>query len=322
MRKKALFGALLLVAGCATSTDNTSTTTTAAPSTTTTQAVTTTTEAPGFPVTVTGDNGELTIETRPENIVSLSSVATEILFAIGAGDQVVAVDDQSNYPTEAPMTDLSGFTPNIEAIVSYEPDLVVVSYDPGELVSGLEALGVPVLVQFAAVDLAGTYAQIETLGAATGHIGDAAEVVSQIQIDLDAVVAEVGDRGEGLTYYHEIDDTFYSVTSATFFGQVYALFGLVNIADEGDPDGFGYPQLSSEFIVAANPDLVFLANGSYGVTPEIVAARPGWGVMTAVQEGRIFPLDSDVASRWGPRVVDFARAVGDAVMAAELESTG
>lgn len=303
MFRKALFGALLLVAGCATTADPT-TTTAAAPSSTTSQAVTTTTEL------------------RPERIVSLSSVATEILFAIGAGDQVVAVDDQSNYPAEAPITDLSGFTPNIEAIVSYEPDLVIVSYDPGELVSGLEALGVPVLVQLAAVDLDGTYTQIEELGAATGHVGDAAQLVSRIKTELDALVAEVGDRGEGLTYYHEIDDHLYSVTSTTFFGQVYSLFGLVNIADEADPDGFGYPQLSSEYIVSADPDLIFLANGSYGMTPDIVATRPGWGNMSAVQGGRVFPLDSDVASRWGPRVVDFARAVADAVLATELEPTG
>ncbi len=294
MFKKALFGALLLVAGCATAADTT-TTSAAVPSTT---------------------------EPRPERIVSLSSVATEVLYAIGAGDQVVAVDDQSNYPDQAPMTDLSGFTPNIEAIASFEPDLVVVSYDPGELVSGLEALGVPVLVQLAAADLAETYAQIEALGAATGHIEEAAELVSRIQSDLDALVTEVGDRGEGLTYYHEIDDNLYSVTSTTFFGQVYDLFGLVNIADDADPDGFGYPQLSSEFIVSADPDLVFLANGSYGMTPEIVADRPGWGVMSSVQAGRVYPLDSDVASRWGPRVVDFARAIGDAVLAAELESAG
>ncbi len=305
MRKLALFGALLLVAGCATADDNPSTTTTAAPSTTSTQAETTTTELP-----------------TASRIVSLSSVATEILFAIGAGDQVIAVDDQSNFPADAPMTDLSGFTPNIEAIVSYEPDLVVVSYDPGELVSGLEALGVPVLVQLAAADLDGTYSQIEELGAVTGHIGEAAELVSRIQTELDELVAEVGDRGDGLTYYHEIDDHLYSVTSATFFGQVYSLFGLVNIADEADPDGFGYPQLSSEHIVSADPNLVFLANGSYGMTPEIVAARPGWASMSAVQEGRIFPLDSDVASRWGPRVIDFARAVADAVLLTELEPTG
>lgn len=304
MLKKTLFGFLLLVAGCTTAADPT-TTTAAVPSTTTAPAATTTSAAAGS-----------------QRIVSLSSVATEILFAIGAGDQVVAVDEQSNYPAEAPITDLSGFTPNIEAIVSYEPDLVVVSYDPGELVSGLEALGVPVLVQLAAVDLEGTYDQIEELGSATGRVGEAAELVSRIQADLDAIVAEAGDSGEGLTYYHEIDDHLYSVTSTTFFGQVYSLFGLVNIADEADPDGFGYPQLSSEYIVASDPDLIFLANGSYGMTPEMVAARPGWGNMSAIQGGRVFPLDSDVSSRWGPRVVDFARAVADSVLAAEMEPAG
>lgn len=317
MSKKALLGALLLVAGCATGGDQNTTTTSPAPTESSTTVATTSTLPEAFPVTVAGDNGEITIEARPERIVSLSSVATEILFAIGAGAQVAAVDDQSNYPPEAPITDLSGFTPNIEAIVSYEPDLVVVSYDPGELVSGLEAVGVPVLMQGAALDINGTYSQIEVLGAATGRIAEAAALVSQIQTELDALTAEVGERGQGITYFHEIDDTLYSITSDTFFGQVYGLFGMVSIADEADPDGFGYPQLSSEYIVSADPDLIFLADSRYGVTAETLAARPGWASLSALQEGRVIPLDSDVASRWGPRVVDFARAVADAVMALE-----
>ncbi|HEX6947445.1 MAG TPA: ABC transporter substrate-binding protein [Acidimicrobiia bacterium] len=324
MRKKALFGALLLVAGCATGGNPTTTTATTArtdPSTTV-AASTTTTGAGAFPVTVTADNGEVAVVERPDRIVSLSSVATEILFAIGAGDQVVAVDDQSNFPPEAPMTDLSGFTPNIEAIVSYEPDLVIASYDPGELVAGLEAVGVPVILQGASLDLDGTYTQIEVLGAATGRIAEAAELVSQMQADLQAIDQEVGDRAEGLTYFHEIDDMLYSITSHTFFGQVYGMFGLVSVADEADPEGFGYPQLSSEYIVAADPDLIFLADTRYGVTAETLEERPGWDALTAIQEGRVFPLDSDVASRWGPRVVDFARSVADAILALETEPAG
>ena len=322
MRKKALIGALLLVAGCATAGNPTTSTTTPTTTSTTVEVTTTITADDAFPVMVAGDNGEVTIERRPERIVSLSSVATEILFAIGAGDQVVAVDDQSNYPAEAPMTDLSGFTPNIEAIISYSPDLVVVSYDPGDLVAGLEAVGVPVLLQLAANDIDGTYGQIEVLGAATGHVAEAAAVVAGIKSDLQAIVAEVGDRAEGLTYFHEIDDNLYTFTSDTFFGQVYGLFGLVSIADDADPDGFGYPMLASEYIVSRDPDLIFLADSTYGVTIETLAARPGWNALSALQEGRVFPIDADIASRWGPRVVDFARAVGDAVRALETEPTG
>ncbi len=321
----AVAAAAAACAGPASVADPTSTTaavtSTTAPTTTTTAATTTTTEADGFPVTVASPGGDVTIEARPTAIVSLSPTATEMLFAIGAGDQVVAVDDQSNYPEQAPVTDLSGFTPNVEAIAAFEPDLVVISFDPGDLVSSLQALGIPVLVQPAAATLDDTYTQIEQLGAATGHVGDAAELVARMRSDIDGIVASIGAPSEPLTYYHELDPTFFTVTSATFIGQVYALIGLENIADPADPDGYGYPQLSAEYIVEQDPDLIFLADTKCcGQTSETVAARPGWGELTAVRTGAVVPLDDDVASRWGPRVVDFLRTVASKV--AELESAG
>lgn len=320
MKRSALLLALLLVlAACGADTGGDAPTTVGEPATTagpaTTVASTTSTTTPAFPVTVEADNGPVTIEEIPEAIVSLSSTGTEMLFAIGAGDQVVAVDDQSNYPEDAPITDLSGLTPNVEAILSYEPDLVVISYDPGELVASLEAAGVPVLFYNAALTLDDTYRQIEALGTATGHVEDAIVVNESIQTDLDEIVADSPEVAEGTSYYHEIDNTFYTATSTSFIGQIYALFGMVNIADPADADGaaFGYPQLSAEFIVSADPDLIFLADSFYGESPETVAARPGWDVLTAVQEGNVVPLDSDVVSRWGPRVVDFAQDVSDAL---------
>lgn len=319
MRKTAIIAALLLVAAaCDTGGAGVSTTTslgdrvttTAAPSSTST----TTPMAGVFPVTVEADNGPVTIEERPERIVSLSTVATEMLFEIGAGPQVVAVDDQSNYPAEAPTTDLSGFAPNLEAILSYQPDLVVASYDPGDLITGLEAVDVPVLLLDAAVGIKDVYGQIGVLGSATGHTDRADEVSQAIEAELAMIAAEVGDRGVGLTYYHEIDSSLYTVTSSTFFGEIYKLFGLLNIADEADPDGWGYPQLSNEYIVIADPQLIFLANTLYGESAERVAVRPGWDVMTAVRSGAVIELDSDIASRWGPRIVDLARAIADAVL--------
>jgi iron complex transport system substrate-binding protein len=323
-RSISLLAALLLLAACGTATGGDATTTTEPPSTTTTETVTTTsllastttTGASGFPVTIEDDHGPVTIEERPESIVSLSTVATEILFAIGAGDQVVAVDDQSNYPEEAPMTDLSGFTPNIEAILSYEPDLVFISYDPGDLIASLEAAGVPVISYTAAVTVDGTYQQIEATGVATGNEQTAIDLNEWIASEFDRIAAEAPEVPEGTTYFHEIDSNLYTVTSSTYFGQVYAMFGLENIADAADPDGsaFGYPQLSSEFVVSADPDLIFLADALYGESLETVAARPGWSALTAVQEGNIFELDADIASRWGPRIVDFAQSVADALV--------
>ncbi len=267
-----------------------------------------------FPVEVMADNGEVTIEAQPERIVSLAPSATEMLFAIDAGDQVVAVDDQSNFPTEAPVTDLSGFTPNLEAIAGYDPDLVVVSLDTGDLVSGLEAIDIPVLHLDAATGLDGTYGQLEVLGAATGHVGDAAALVAQLQDDIAALADEVEDRdGPPLTYYHELDDQLFSVTSDTFIGEIYALAGLENIADAADVDGTGYPQLASEFVIAEDPDLIFLADTKCcAQSAETVATRPGWDQLSAVQGGAVHELDDDVASRWGPRVVELLETIVEA----------
>lgn len=287
------------------------TTTTAGPATTTSEAV-----AAAFPVAVEADNGSVTIEVMPEAIISLSATATEMLFAIGAGSQVVAVDDQSNYPADVPKTDLSGFTPNVEAILAHEPDLVVIGYDPGDLVASLEAADVDVLNYSAALTIDDVYRQIGALGAATGH-PDAAEALNgSIADDLAAIALDAPDA-EGTTYFHELDNTLYTATSTTFFGQIYGMFGLVNIADPADEDGaaFGYPQLSSEFVVSVDPDLIFLADTLYGESADTVAARPGWDALGAVEAGNVIALDSDIASRWGPRIVDFAQAVADAIEA-------
>ena len=250
-----------------------------------------------------------------ERIISLSPTATEILFAIGAGEQVVAVDDQSNFPSNAPVTDLSGYTPNVEAIAAYDPDLVVTSYDPGDLVDGLNVLGIKPLIQSAAMTLEDTYSQIIELGELTGHSKEAEKLNKEIQ----SSVSSVTPSGNGLTYYHEVDNTLYSTTSKTFLGQLYDLLGLVNIADPADEDGFGWPQLSSEFIVDTDPDLIFLADADLGESPETVSSRPGWSSMQAVTEGRIIVLDTDIASRWGPRVVDFLEQVESAIESLNLD---
>ncbi len=258
---------------------------------------------------------ETTMGSEPQAIISLSPTATEMLFAIGAGDQVVAADEFSNFPAEAPTTDLSGFDPNLEAIIDHEPDLVILSGDRDDIVAGLAAVDVPTIVLGAATVIDDTYAQIEQLGAATGHVGDAAELVSQMQADIDELVSQVPARDEPLTYYHELDDTLFSVTSDTFIGEIYALAGLENIADAADESGEagGYPQLSAELLIDADPDLIFLADTKCcGQDTDTLAARAGFDQLTAVQQGNVIELDDDVASRWGPRIVDFLEAIVDA----------
>ncbi len=273
-----------------------------------------------FPVTLTTANGDVTIDERPERIISLSPTATEMLFAIGADDQVIAVDDQSNFPPDAPTTELSGFEPNVEAIASYEPDLVVYSTEPGDLGSTLEGLGITTMLLPAATMLDDAYEQLEQLGRATGNAEAATAVVDDMRTEVDSIVSSVEMPQPPLTFYHELDDTYYSVTSQTFIGQLYGLVGLENIADAADGGG-GYPQLSAEYVIRADPDLIFLADTKCcGQSPATVAERPGWNSITAVRRRDVVPLDDDVASRWGPRIVEYLRTIADAVSDVEAEA--
>ncbi|MEU4238927.1 ABC transporter substrate-binding protein [Actinoplanes sp. NPDC026619] len=268
--------------------------------------------AASYPVAV----GDVTLDKRPERIVSLTPSGTEMLYAIGAGSQVVAVDDQSNYPADAPKTDLSGFKPNAEAIAAKNPDLVVMSNDVDKIVAQLTTLKIPVFLTPAATSVDDSYQEIGELGTLTGHQAEAEALHQQMVSQIDKIVKEVPARATKLSYYYELDPTFYSVTSKTFVGSVFALFGLVNVADAADPDGAkgGYPQLSAEALIKANPDTIFLADSKCcQQSAQTVAARKGWNTITAVKAGQIYGLDDDIASRWGPRTVDLVQAVADAV---------
>jgi iron complex transport system substrate-binding protein len=264
-----------------------------------------------FPVTV----GSLTLEQRPEKIVSLSATATEMLFAIGAGPQVTAVDDQSNHPADAPKTDLSGYQPNAEAVAAKNPDLVVLSDDRNKIVDQLTTLKIPVYLTPAAQTLDDSYRQITELGTLTGNADAATDVVQRMKDDITKIVAEVPQRAQAPTYFHELGPELYTATSKTFIGSIYALAGLENIADAADADGKngGYPQLSQEVIVQANPDFVFLSDVKCcQQSAATVKARSGWSGIEAVKNDQVVELDDDVASRWGPRVVDLLRSIVDA----------
>ena len=263
-------------------------------------------EAAGQEEASTADSGEGAVQ----RIVSISPTATEMIFAIGAGDRVVAVDQFSYYPAEAPVTDIDGWNPNVEAIASYDPDLVLMQTS-GDVGASLGALGIDVWAHDAPFMFDDVYVQIEQLGAVTGQDDEAAALVAGMQAQIAELVAAAPDAS-GLSYYHELDNTLYTVTSSTFIGQVYGLFGLTNVADRADADGsaWGYPQLSDEYLVDADPDIIFLADTlCCGQDAQTVAARPGWDQLTAVQAGRIVELNDDVVSRWGPRLVDFIAAI-------------
>ena len=259
--------------------------------------------------------GDVDGSSSPARIVSLSPTHTEILFAIGAGEQVVAVDAMSNHPAEASavVTSLSGYEPNVESIVSYEPDLVVIGDDYNGLAEQLASVGIDSWATSAPLNLDEVLVQIEDLGERVGKLDEATELAASMRASIDEIVASTVKLEAPLAYYHELDDTYFTATSNTFVGSVYGLFGLRNIADAAE-DQSDYPQLSAEFIISQNPDLIFLADTKCcAVSAESVSARPGWQTLTAVQNGRVIALDDDIASRWGPRVVDFVRFISEAI---------
>jgi len=267
-----------------------------------------------FPVTIVASNGKITIAKKPRRIVSLSPTATESLFAIGAGGQVVAVDDQSDHPKAAPRTTLSGFTPNVEAIALYRPDLVVIAYDPKGLSEALERLGITVVHHDGAATFKGAYQQIRQLGLVTGHEAESTRLIGRMKSKIAGIVKTARKAGDGLSVYHELSPDFYSASSKSFVGKVYAALGLQNIADAADVAGTGYPQLSAEYFVSSSPDLIVLADGvCCGQKPSTVAARPGWDRISAVRTGSIVRIDDSIASRSGPRLVNFFRAMSSAL---------
>jgi cobalamin transport system substrate-binding protein len=280
--------------------------------------------AASFPATVHAANGKVTIKTRPTAIVSLSPTATEILYAIGAGSQVKAVDSYSDYPPNAPMTQLDGTNPNVEAIAAYKPDLVIMSDEAPSVDHQVEALGISVLSNPAAANLNQEYAQIDELGQATGHVTQAKAEVTKLKGQIAHIVASVHKPAHPVSYYYELDQTYYSATSDTFIGQVLGLLGLRSIADaaKGAAASGGYPQLSGEYILKSNPGYIFLADTlCCAQSPATVAARPGWSNLAAVQHGRVLGLNDDIASRWGPRIVILLQDVANELKAHPVPSS-
>jgi iron complex transport system substrate-binding protein len=269
-----------------------------------------------FPVSIAAANGTVKLASRPAAIVSLSPTTTEMLYAIGAGSQVKAVDSLSDYPAQAPRTKLSAYQPNVEAIVAQKPDLVVESGDTGQLTKRLRAFSIPVLELPAPATLAGEYSEFGQLGRATGHPAQAQQAVTRLRAQLRQIVAAAPQHAKPLTYYYELDQTYYSVTSSTFVGQLLALLGMKSIADQaaGAAKSGGYPQLSPEYIIKANPDYIILADTlCCHQDAATVAKRAGWSGLAAVKAGHIIGLSDDIASRWGPRVSDLLRTVETAM---------
>lgn len=271
-----------------------------------------------YPVTITWNGVKTIIHAKPTRIVSLSPSATELAYGLGAGKQILAVDDYSNFPKNAPMTKLSGFTPNVEAIAALHPDLVLLSLDATKAVdvrAGLTSLGIPVLMEKAPSSLPDVYREITVFGNAMNQQKGARALVQSMSTKIAAIVKSV-HLTKPIRIFHELDNTYYSATSKTFIGQLYRSFdpALVNVADAASgADATGYPQLSAEYLIASNPQVVFLADAQYGETAAGASQRAGWSGLDAVKNGNVVELPADISSRWGPRLVDFYRFVGAAL---------
>jgi iron complex transport system substrate-binding protein len=268
--------------------------------------------------------------TTPQCIVSLSPSATETLYAIGAGRQVQAVDKDANYPTAGlPTKRVDALNPSVEAIIgickktashpSTKPDLVVISYDANSIKAKLAAVGVRVVEMDAPTTTTGALGQIVRLGELTGHGAQASSLARSLSHAMKSLVRSIpAHPGKVLTAYYELDTTYYSLTSRTFVGTLMKSLGVVNIADaKGTSADAGYPQLSAEYVVNANPKLIFLADSvCCNASAASLAKRPGFSMVAAVKDGEVITLNDDVASRWGPRLVLLLHEMAFAVQGA------
>ena len=262
-------------------------------------------DASAFPVTLTDSSGNtVTIETAPKKIASMDAAHTEVLFAIGAAGQVSAVDNTSDCPTSvSTLPKLDAFTPSVEAITAQQPDLVFLAYDPGDLAASLKAAGINVILQPFPPSINAIYDDIELIGKATGHADDADALVTSMSDEVHNIEQSVAGK-TGPTVFHELDNTYFSVGEGSFVDDMYTILGAKNI---GHGSGQAGPQLSSEAIIAANPDVIILADEEFGENAQTVAARPGWSNINAVKDHRVYGLDPDIVSREGPRIIDALR---------------
>ncbi|MDA0256727.1 MAG: ABC transporter substrate-binding protein, partial [Chloroflexi bacterium] len=267
--------------------------------------------AAGFPVTIVGSDGHsITLDRAPTRIVSHSPGATESLFAIGAGEQVVATDEFSDYPPAVSSLERVSYTdPDPERALALAPDLVILAEQQQQQVEQFRQLGLPVLFAREPDSVEGVFDSILMLGRATGHEPAAQALVSDMQRRIGVVAARIADVERGPTVFYELTDDLYTAAPDTFIGGMLALLRAENVA-AGAASPF--PQLTAEAVLAADPQVVLLADGEW-VSVESVAQRPGWAGVAAVTSGRIYPINPDLGNRPGPRIVDAIEQMARAI---------
>jgi iron complex transport system substrate-binding protein len=267
------------------------------------------TPAAAFPVTVTDDEGTaIQIGSEPERIVSLTPANTEIVFALGAGDRVVATDDGSDHPEAAiALPDVATFsTVDIEKVVALEPDLVVaggLGFTPDDAITRLRGLDIPVVVVYA-TSVEAVYDDIELIGAATGTSDTATTLTADMRAEIDSISAAASTAGTRPRVLYEVgyDDTtgaIYAPADESFVAEMVTLAGAETITT-GDPNTY---EVSLETLIGKDPQIIVLGtNPFYAPTPDAVAKRPGWDAMTAVRNGDVRPVRDIEITRPGPRL--------------------
>ena len=273
------------------------------------------TAPPAFPVTVTDDEGTaVTIQSEPQKIVSLTPATTETLFALGVGSRVVGkVEDVANYPPEAAsipvVATFSGV--DVEKIVAAGADLVVsggAGLTQGAAVEQLRRASIPVIVSYpTTVDQA--IAGFRLLGQAVGAADAGNKLADDTKAKIDELAASVANVTHKPRLFYEIDNTngIFTPPANSIYGEMFKLAGADPISGDANYT------ISLEDLVAADPEVILLGDAAYGVKAEDVAKRPGWGGMTAVKEGNIFPIDDILVTRPGPRLVDGLQALIQAI---------
>jgi iron complex transport system substrate-binding protein len=277
------------------------------------------TEPTPEPITLSDGLGrEVTLEGTPERIVSLAPSITEGLYAIGAGELLVGRTDFDNYPPQVEdLPSVGGFAAeniSVETIVALEPDLVLGGATSHEaLAEQLSASGIPLFI-FDPVSIDDVYANLETMGRITDHQTDAQAVVQEMQARIQAVqdaVADVPEAERPAVFYEVWDEPLMTAGPNTFVSQMVELAGGVNVFADAAED---YPIISQEVVFERAP-VVILGPTTHGETfgAEVVAARPGWDSLPAVQTGRVYVLDGDIVSRPGPRIAEGVELIAAAL---------
>jgi len=263
---------------------------------------------------VDGLGRQVTLESPAMKIVTLSPPITEILFAVGAGDQVIGRDSFSDYPEDAlSLPDIGGgFSEyDLETIIALEPDLVIAGgINTPELVQSLEDLGLTVYYMANPADLDGTFNAIQNLGIISGREETASELVNTLETRKNAVTEALAGVEEKPYVYYELDATApskpFTPGANTFYSSMIDMAGAENIGDTLESE---WAQISLEQLLVEDPDLILLGDAMWGITPESVAERAGWGSLTAVKEDKVFPFDDNLIARIGPRQIDGLEAL-------------